>query len=331
MWNAFSPVRGIVVGGSVLSLILVAVTTISNNDGCQAFQLDLHPPRTAGTSTSSLQKEQRANNNRIMGRTRLFNDNYDDGTWIDEDDGQLLSSPEERKRRDFLYNVIGVGLLGASGVAGWSLFNTNVYTPSDFVRLPRTQFIAALGDPKASSGTITESTAWGLWRLDPGPRGVWLKDYQKDIVDASSSTSSATRGENVAPAGWKFDKDDWWLEEHGLIMEAPTFPLPAGRYLVTGGRMVTTGLTIDHDGNWKLDEGTLYDVTHLPCRAARYKPAAATGGDETNIVGSPLTANPKDFPVAPGAVMPTVQGCDKQDYAVLFVVGKAAAAAAASS
>jgi len=22
-----------------------------------------------------------------------------------------------------------------------------------------------------------------------------------------------------APAGWSFDKSNWWLEEHGLIME----------------------------------------------------------------------------------------------------------------
>ena len=29
----------------------------------------------------------------------------------------------------------------------------------------------------------------------------------------------------VAPAQWKFDNTDWWLEEHGLIMEQPEFPL----------------------------------------------------------------------------------------------------------
>ena len=37
-----------------------------------------------------------------------------------------------------------------------------------------------------------------------------------------------------APAGWSWDKNDWWLEEHGLIMEKPDFPVPAGRYVVTG-------------------------------------------------------------------------------------------------
>ena len=45
-----------------------------------------------------------------------------------------------------------------------------------------------------------------------------------------------------APAGWSWDKDDWWLEEHGLIMEKPDFPMPSGRYVVTG----------DHDKNLKL-------------------------------------------------------------------------------
>jgi hypothetical protein len=124
------------------------------------------------------------------------------------------------------------------------------------------------------------------------------------------------------------------LEEHGLIMESPYFPLPPGRYLVTGGRMVTTGLTIASDGTWMLDDGnSLYDVTHLPCRSARYTPlvdaTASTNQNDmnnnNNIVGSPLTANPRDFPVAPGAEMPKVPGCTKQDYAVLFVVGKAKA------
>ncbi len=41
----------------------------------------------------------------------------------------------------------------------------------------------------------------------------------------------------TAPANWSFDAEDWWLEEHGLIMEAPTLGLPPGRYLVTGNRV----------------------------------------------------------------------------------------------
>jgi hypothetical protein len=40
----------------------------------------------------------------------------------------------------------------------------------------QTQFIAALGDPGASSGNGAQS--WGLWRVDPGPRGVWLNRYE---------------------------------------------------------------------------------------------------------------------------------------------------------
>eukprot|EP00961_Rhodomonas_salina_P123460 1663313-Rhodomonas_salina.1 len=125
-------------------------------------------------------------------------------------------------------------------------------------------------------------------------------------------------------------------------MEAPEFPVPTGRYLVTGGRETTTVLTVsapDAQGKqqWSLDDDAkLYDVTHLvlsadssrgaehpmagtdilvlyqPCRSARYTP---NGG------GSPATAKESDFPVAPGAEMPAVQGCNKQDYAVLFVIG----------
>ena len=125
-----------------------------------------------------------------------------------------------------------------------------------FKRFRSIQFIAALGDPKASSGS--EAGMWGLWRVDPGPRGVRLRDYAK----------LATNG-GLAPARWQLDTENWWLEEHGLIMEAPEFPLPAGRYLVTGDRDVTTALTVGAEGSWSLAEGSLYDVTHLPCRAAR--------------------------------------------------------------
>ena len=62
-----------------------------------------------------------------------------------------------------------------------------------------TQFIAALGDPGATSGSGAQS--WGLWPLDPGPRGVELNSYQR-LKDAGG----------VAPARWKFDGTDWWLE-----------------------------------------------------------------------------------------------------------------------
>ena len=35
---------------------------------------------------------------------------------------------------------------------------------------------------------------------------------------------------------------------------------------------------------------------------------------------SPAKANARDFPVTPGAAMPAVAGCKKQDYWVVFVV-----------
>lgn len=171
-----------------------------------------------------------------------------------------------------------------------------------------TQYIAALGDPEATSGNGAQ--LWGLWPLDPGPRGVKLNRYQS-LKDAGG----------VAPSRWKFNEADWWLEEHGLIMEQPTLPLPPGKYVVTGARKVTAVLTIhpaDSRGNrrWELDQGaTLYDVTHLACRSARYTPAAVSGSC------SPANAKQTAFPVAPGGVMPLVEGCAKQDYAVLIVIG----------
>ena len=91
---------------------------------------------------------------------------------------------------------------------------------------------------------------------------------------------------------------------------------------------MTTGLTIDESGNWKLDDGTLYDVTHLPCRAARYKPApsSSSAAGVAIATGSPAAARLTDFPVAPGATMPSIPGTSKQDYAVLFIIGKATTA-----
>ncbi len=169
---------------------------------------------------------------------------------------------------------------------------------ASFRRLNPIQFIAALGDPASTSGGGAQD--WGLWREDPGPRGVRLQGYD----------NLKSRG-GKAQAGWQFDDKDWWLEEHGLIMEQPA-ALPAGRYVVTGDRAVKTILTVAADGKWSLKDGTLYDVTHLPCRSARY-----TGGGAC----SPNAAVRSDFPVTPGAVMPAVPGCAKQDYAVLFVLG----------
>jgi hypothetical protein len=104
-------------------------------------------------------------------------------------------------------------------------------------------------------------------------------------------------------------------------MEKPTFPLPPGKYLVTGDRNMTTVLTIlpkDKDGNqrWELTgNATLYDVTHLECRSARYTPSTSSNSC------SPSNVHAKGFPVNPEVAMPVVNGCHKQEYAVLIVIG----------
>src|SRR5262245_40905854 len=46
-----------------------------------------------------------------------------------------------------------------------------------FKRLWSPMYIAALADPGANSGAGAQS--WGLWRLDPGPRGVRLNRYER--------------------------------------------------------------------------------------------------------------------------------------------------------
>jgi hypothetical protein len=181
------------------------------------------------------------------------------------------------------------------------------WAEATFVR-GETQYIAALGDPGSSSGDDAQD--WGFWDVDPGPRGVWSTDYAELLANGGK-----------APAGWQFDAASWWLEEHGLIMEAPRFPLPAGQYVVTGGRETTSVLTVaapDSAGKqaWSLADGaTIYDVTHLRCRAAVY----------TAVAGQSCTPDktPTDvFPMDPGRAMPQVEGCQKQDYQVLIVIGR---------
>jgi hypothetical protein len=206
-------------------------------------------------------------------------------------------------------------LMSGTAAAAAALFPSRLLGAARAASAPKfrqiqTQYIAALGDPKATSGTNAQS--WGLWRQDPGPRGVPLGRYER-LKELGG----------VAPAGWKFDDTDWWLEEHGLIMEAPKFPIPPGTYLVTGDREKQAALTVhptEKDGTqrWDLDSGAnLYDVTHLRCRSARYTPATSAGSC------SPAKAQAASFPVRPGAEMPPVGNCHKQDYTVLIVIGMA--------
>jgi len=234
----------------------------------------------------------------------------------------VTTIPETRAlSQEMIPGIVPVLLRGLRRVGGWAVVPVTLMiavlaypahasgdTQTRFKPM-RTQFIAALGDPDASSGTGAQS--WGLWREDPGPRAVWLSDYEQ----------LETAG-GITPAGWQFQPAAWWLEENGRIMEQPEFGVPPGRYVVTGNRQVTSVLTIhapDADGNqrWELKNGaTLHDVTHLGCRSALYTPAA--DGDSC----SPAEAQKTDFPVQPGAAMPAVQGCHKQDYQVLIVIGR---------
>ena len=227
---------------------------------------------------------------------------------------QALTQSQSTGRRSFLLKNSGL-VLSSLVVTTVASKNPVEATPSESESEPSTrkiqpiprQFIAAVvgDDPTATHGSGADQ--WGLWTVDPGPRGVRLEDFSKTL-------SKTKRG----PYGWAYDPNDWWLEEHGVIMEQPDFPLAAGDYQVTGGRQVTTILSIQENGEWSLEEGTLTDVTHLPCRSARYTPPKAT----TKSTCTPARANAFQFPIRPGATMPSVAGCQKQDYAVLFVTGK---------
>ena len=204
----------------------------------------------------------------------------------------------------------GLGMLLAALMLLPGLLSVTASEMSSFRSVP-TQYIAALGDPQASSGY--GANTWGLWRKDPGPRGVRLSHFERKLVKTGG----------VAPANWTFDQDDWWLDENGLIMERPEFPVPPGRYIVTGDRAAMAVLTIypmDDFGRqrWALGNGAkLYDVTHLPCRSSRYTPASE------GVKCSPAELSITNFPIKHDVAMPDFENCRKQDYAVLFIVAEA--------
>ena len=136
-------------------------------------------------------------------------------------------APKRKTQRLKSSALLAMGCLMVMAALGQSAHAVDD-DPTVFRRIP-TQFIAALGDPGATSGSGAQ--LWGLWRLDPGPRGVRLANYEQ---------LKAAGG--VAPAQWKFDSTDWWLEENGLIMEPPDFSVHAGKDIVTVNREVVSGL-----------------------------------------------------------------------------------------
>ena len=106
----------------------------------------------------------------------------------------------------------------------------------------------------------TGATAWGIWRTDPGNNGVLFRDIP--TLEGTGFSPSAYTNH------WKFKPEEWWVEEHGMIMPAPEH-LPAGKYKVVwlnrqrypSHRLPEGGvvLTVTHD-RWTLSDGaTLHD------------------------------------------------------------------------
>jgi len=245
----------------------------------------LRQRRLLGTTTSFRRRtrqllllEHRRPQQRRVPSSCLRSSNSDDND-RDDDNGAVTESSDRQQqqqqqgggRRDAIIDAVAAGLALSSIAAAAQLYQTAVYTPSGYRRVSPTQFVAALGDPNSNSGT--NAREWGVWAQDPGPRGVFLRNYRTGIVQQQRPPEDDDDYNDgtmmTAPAGWKFDPNDWWLEEHGIIMESPAFPIRPGRYLVTGGRVVTTGLTVREDGSWKLDDpkARLYDSR--TCRAVR--------------------------------------------------------------
>ena len=134
-------------------------------------------------------------------------------------------------RRSFLVAGTAVAAMAALAAVVAPLAHAGGETRTRFKRIP-TQYIAALSDPYANSGSNAQS--WSLWRQDPGPRGVSLDHYER---------LKAAGG--VAPAQWKFESTDWWLEEHGLNMEQPEWCFRNQLLLLRSYLVLTKPLSLD--------------------------------------------------------------------------------------
>ena len=95
--------------------------------------------------------------------------------------------------RHFVPSVSGRLLAVGSLILAASLHYASGQDLSKYKRI-EPQFIAALGDPGATSGNGAQS--WGFWNQDPGPRACKLDHYPQ------------LKATGVAPAQWKFDASD---------------------------------------------------------------------------------------------------------------------------
>lgn len=160
---------------ATLSLVTLHTTVstrilpIRNNLSCTRRGVQLSMSNDAESSSSDDNAQQQKQLSRIEAVRKML---PQDGVVAGES-----STANQQSRRDSMINAIAAGLLVACGVASFQLFQTNIHTPTGFQRFASTQFIAALGDLRASEGRIT--SPWGWWPQDPGPRGVRLRDFDR--------------------------------------------------------------------------------------------------------------------------------------------------------
>jgi hypothetical protein len=73
-------------------------------------------------------------------------------------------------------------------------------------------------------------------------------------------------------------------------MEKPSFPLPAGKYMVTGDREVTTELTITEDNKWALKQGVWLHLfrTEVMFPSRRFKASRCRHSARRHALALPL-------------------------------------------
>ena len=97
-----------------------------------------------------------------------------------------MKRPLNFTRRQWISSVLGILVASI----------TSPVLSQTKIRRIQTQYIATLAPAGATSGIDAET--WGIWTVDPGPIGVWLRFYQ-----------TLRKAGNIAPSGWRFNVDDW--------------------------------------------------------------------------------------------------------------------------
>ena len=116
----------------------------------------------------------------------------------------IVRTAQAKREQPHVFNAqLPAMLMRAAALLAAALFCQSASAETSFKPVP-TQYIAALADPGANSGTGAEK--WGIWRLDPGPRGVRLGSYDWPPMAAQRPPAGSL---TPPTGGWRRTGSSW--------------------------------------------------------------------------------------------------------------------------